>query len=80
MVGVAVFPIGRQYQLRTVSSDNSRNLLPILYRVNDSAIRQAEVFTKPGTHPGCGVLRLFVALLARASGSHFTSGEIHDTE
>jgi hypothetical protein len=80
MVGVAVFPIGRQHQLWTVSSDNARNLLPILYRINDSAVRQTEVLTKPGTHPGCSVLRFFVALLARASGSHFTSGEIHDTE
>ena len=80
MVRVAVFPIGRQYQLRTLSSDNTRNPLTVLYRVDDSAIGQAKVFTKLGTHPRCGVLRLFVPLLTRAPRSHFTSGEIHDTE
>jgi hypothetical protein len=80
MVGVAVFPIGSQYELGTVFSDNARNLLPILDRINHSAIRQAEVFAKSGTHPGRGFLRLFVALLAGASRSHFASGEIHDTE
>jgi len=80
MVGVAVLPIGRQHQLRTVPPNNARNLLTVLYGIDDSAVSHAEIFTKPGTHSGCGVLRLFVALLARASRSHFTSGEIHNTE
>ena len=80
MIGVAVLPIRRQYQLRSVSPDNARDLLPILNRVHHPAIRQAEVFTKPGAHTQCGVLCLFLALLTRAARSHFTSGKIHDPE
>ena len=65
MVGVVVFPIGRDDQLWAASLDHVCNLSPILYRINDSAVRQAEVFTEPRTDPGCSICAL-IALLARA--------------
>ena len=80
MVGVSVLPIGRQHQLRPVLPNNARNLVTVFYGIDDSAISHAEIFTKPGTHRGCGFLRLFVAFLSRTSRSHFTSREVHNTE
>src|ERR1700744_2732123 len=80
MVGMAVLPIGRQHQLRTPPPNNAGNLLAILHGIDNSAIGLAEVFTKPGTHPGCSVFRLFVAFLTRAPRSHFASGEVDNTE
>src|ERR1700753_3350809 len=80
VVGVAVIPIGRQHQLWTMPPNNARDPLAVLYGVDDSAIRHAEIFTEAGTHRRCCFLRFFIAFLPRASRSHFTSREVHNTE
>ena len=79
------FPPSSNWNGIPPQSGNTASLSPnwviaVLPFLEQQALFNRFVFTKPGTHPGCGVLRLFVALLARASRSHFTPGEIHNTE
>src|ERR1700722_8998685 len=80
VVGVPVLPIARQHQFRTMPPNKARDPLAVLYGINDSAIRDAEIFTKEGTHRKCCFLRFFIAFLTRTSRSHFASREIHNTE